>query len=94
MSISVAMTLLVHGQFLPDSFPEWITRRAAKLSLSGWVRAHSDNLIEIFVSGDQILIEALEVACSLGPIDARVDSIEKQLENKFKPPGRHCSTIR
>lgn len=81
-------TLLIRGLFLTDTFPTWIIRRATKLSLSGWVKKHNNRLIEVSVGGDQILIEALEVACSLGPIDAVVDSVEKRAKSAPEQPYR------
>lgn len=85
----VTMTLLVNGQFPNDTFPEWIRSRATRLNLSGWVKAHGEYLIEIFVSGDPILIDAMEVACSLGPIDAQVRSIDKREEKTPEEHYRH-----
>ncbi len=78
MDSSNTVAWLIKGQFHSDNFALWITERANKLDLTGWVQAHSNQLIELVVSGDQILIDAMEVACSLGPIDARVDTIEAQ----------------
>lgn len=80
MSEVITKTLLLNGYFPNDTFPDWIIGRATLLSLSGWVRADGEHLVEIFVSGDPILIDAMEVACSLGPIDAQVDSIDERQE--------------
>ncbi len=52
----------------------WIIRRASLLDLSGWVK-YVDRRIEIEASGERVLVEALEVACSLGPIEAQIDTI-------------------
>jgi len=71
--------LRLHGVFRSDSFVDWIIRRATRLSLRGWVRMHSESLIELTVSGDPVLVDAMEVACSLGPIDAQVDSVDSTI---------------
>ncbi len=85
----VTVTLLIHGQFPNDTFPEWILSRAKRLNVSGWVKASGDHLVEIFLSGDPILVDAMEVACSLGPIDAQVSSIDKKQENTPEEHYRH-----
>ncbi|MEE9333239.1 MAG: acylphosphatase [Granulosicoccaceae bacterium] len=83
------MTLLINGHFPNDTFPKWIISRAERLNLSGWVKAHGEHLVEIFVTGDPILIDAMEVACSLGPIDAEVQSIDKQQQETAEQHYRH-----
>ena len=87
----VTVTLLINGQFPNDSFPEWIISRAKRLNLSGWVKAHREHRVEIFASGHPILIDAMEVACSLGPFDAQVQSINKQQEQTPEEHYRHPS---
>jgi len=83
----VTQTFLIKGYFPDSSFPDWIIRRATLLDISGWVKSHSPRLIEIYASGNPILLDAMEVACSLGPIDARVSSIDIKQEHT---PENHC----
>lgn len=83
----VTTKLHISGQFPTRHFVGWIIDRAERLSLAGWVRMHSDKHIELLVCGERILVEALEVSCSLGPIDAQVDSIKTQ---NFRPSAS-CS---
>lgn len=71
------------GQFRNDHFIDWIVRRAAKLSLNGHVAQLSDTEIYLTVDGHPILVDAMEVACYLGPIDASVDLIIE--ENRSLP---------
>jgi len=71
-------TLLISGYFPSHSFPEWIAHRAEVLSLTGWVKYHNQHLIEVQVSGHQVLVDAMEAASRLGPMDVMVDSIEVQ----------------
>lgn len=78
----VTTKLHINGQFPTKHFVGWIIDRAERLSLSGWVRMHNNKHIELLICGERILVEALEVSCSLGPIDAQVDSIKTQ---KFRP---------
>ena len=85
-------SLLIYGHFPGDSFPKWIVQRAQLLSLSGWVRSRGPNLIETHVSGHQVLVDAFEAACSLGPMDVIVDSIDVQpLEHSQFDPGFRIS---
>lgn len=82
MQRNLTLYLTIEGQFSSGSFPDWICHRARVLDLSGWVRSQGDGLIDILVSGDQVLVEALEVACSLGPGDVLVDRIEVTTGNQ------------
>lgn len=72
------MRLLISGYFPGDVFPSWIAHRAAILDLKGWVSCHDHSLVEIVVTGDEQLIDALETACSLGPLDIIVDTISSK----------------
>lgn len=91
MSADICMTLLIKGDFCEYTFTEWIRQHATKLSLTGSVRVRNKQLIEVMVCGDRIIIEALEVACSLGPVDANVHSIEslhaEALDTSYRQPG-------
>ena len=71
----IARHLEIRGSGLAGNFVAWIIQRANRLSLSGGVRCPNDELIEMWIVGDRVLVEAMEVACSLGPMDARVDGI-------------------
>lgn len=75
MTVSTEKHFRLVGQFKNDHFIDWIIRRAAKLSLSGDVVQLSHTEICLTVIGHPILVDAMEVACNLGPIDASVDLI-------------------
>ena len=57
---------------------DWVVRRARLLDLAGGIERQNSTRIELQASGDQVLLEALEVACSLGPVSAQVDSIVRR----------------
>jgi len=80
--------LLIRGNFPDDRFIPWIAQRANLLNLSGWVKPVSNHLIEVVVSGNQTLIQALEVACQLGPISAQVDLVEVHFVTDSITPNR------
>ena len=81
----VTTELHISGLFPTNHFIGWIIDRAERLSLAGWVRMHNENHIELLIHGERILVEALEVSCSLGPIDAQVESIKTQ---NFNPAAK------
>lgn len=53
----------------------WILHRGRVLNLSGWVERISDTRIDMALKGPADLVDAMEVACSLGPADVIVDRI-------------------
>jgi hypothetical protein len=74
-------TLVFIGRFQLASFAEFIRHRAARLSVDAGVRLAGLECFEVSVSGEENLVDAFEVACSLGPIDCLV------LDN-FRRDGR------
>lgn len=72
----VSSNIKIHGQFDVENFSEWISHRAKVLDLKGTVKLHSSKMIEIDVAGNRILVDALEVACSLGPYNAKIDRVD------------------
>ncbi len=78
MEDSLTLQLTLHGDFRDANMADWVARHAAKLDLRGWVRSHSHRRIDILISGNRVLVEAMEVACSLGPITAQVVTIERR----------------
>ena len=83
--LTVFSNLKIYGQFEAGGFPEWISHRAKRLNLSGWVKLHHSQMIEIGVAGNPILVDALEAACNLGPYEAKVDRVQVQDGKPFKP---------
>lgn len=66
----------LEGHFRSVGFLDWICHRAHLLDLRGWVTAQGPARISIVVEGPQALIDAMEMACSLGPVDVQVARIE------------------
>ena len=71
-----AVEIQLGGVFNPEKFAYWICHRARLLDLAGSVHALGNTQICILVQGPQPLIDAMEMACSLGPMDANVQRIE------------------
>ena len=60
---------------LGASYPDFVAERAAWLSLERAVHTSSPVRFEMTVSGPEALVGALEMACTLGPLDTIVDSV-------------------
>jgi hypothetical protein len=65
-------TLVFIGRFQPGSFAEFIRHRASRLSVDADMRRAEPECFEVSVFGDENLVDAFEVACSLGPIDCLI----------------------
>jgi hypothetical protein len=66
------VTLVFLGQLAPSSFAEFVDHRAGRLALGHAFGRVEPGCVEVTVSGDPDLIDAFEMACSLGPIDCLV----------------------
>ena len=75
--MKIAEKLEFVGDFSSSEFCEWVQHRADRLGLVGWVRVKSQQKIETVVCGEPELIDAMEVACSLGPFSATVEAINR-----------------
>lgn|GEM_PF-5785667 len=89
MSDTIRCSLVIRGRFPTESFPAWIVDRARRLNLEGSVCMKSDQCIEVCLSGERVMVEAMEVACSLGPIDVQVDTVDVQQEQNSVTTDRH-----
>lgn len=76
------------GQVSADGFVDWIVHRAGLLDLNGWVMRDSRNVLTIVVAGPQPMVDAMEMACSLGPVSVDVERIESRERVLASPPGR------
>ncbi|MGV0910377.1 acylphosphatase [Martelella sp. FOR1707] len=74
--IDQTQKFIMRGRFGADSFLPWMDRHARKLGLEKRIIAASPERIEMAVKGPPALIDAMEMACSLGPIDIWVEDIE------------------
>lgn len=70
--------LTIIGDVASSSFVPWIRRHARKLGLQGQVSTVTPQRIELDVTGPIELVDALEMGCSLGPIDVWIDSILRE----------------
>ena len=74
------VTLIFTGRFEPASFADFARHRAARLSLDTDQADLRPDRVRITVSGQHDLVDAFEMACSLGPIDCLVEDVIRYLE--------------
>ena len=65
------------GALRSDSFVEFARHRATRLGLAIGVGAISDKAITIDISGAAELVDAFEMACSLGPHDCLIRDVAR-----------------
>ena len=83
----VQLRYRIAGRLIPTTYLAFVADRARWLDISGWVRALDDTRIELVAAGPEALVGALEMACTLGPLDALVETIEPVEEGGVIPPG-------
>ncbi|MGV8936622.1 MAG: hypothetical protein ACOH2J_05820 [Allorhizobium sp.] len=67
-----AVDFVFKGQIECDSFLEFAAHRAARLDLDFDIGAFDTAAVAISVAGPDDLVDAFEMACSLGPYDCIV----------------------
>jgi acylphosphatase len=76
-SIMTNVTFIFTGRFEPASFADFARHRAARLSLDADQLDLGSDRVQITVSGQPDLVDAFEMACSLGPIDCLVEDVRR-----------------
>ena len=71
-----ATELRLTGVLGAPGFLDWICHRARLLDLAGWVAQKDETELTIVVFGPEPLIDAMEMACSLGPVNVLVERVE------------------
>jgi len=83
----VQLRYRIAGRLSPATYLAFVADRARWLDLRGWVQALDDARIELVAAGPEALVGALEMACTLGPLDALVETIESVEEAGAVPAG-------
>ncbi len=65
------------GHLPPESFAEFAAHRAARLSIAHVVEEQTPNRAVIRVRGPEVLVDAFEMALSLGPADCLVHDVRR-----------------
>ena len=76
-AMSVRARFVFTGRLRTDSFVEFARHRAARLGLWIDVTQMSEEAITVNVAGAAELVDAFEMACSLGPYDCLVPEIAR-----------------
>jgi acylphosphatase len=80
----------IKGKVGATGFPAWILRHAARLGLVGRVLRQSHTRLDVIVAGPADLLDAMALACSLGPQEVWVDEIDRLPGNDVSP-DESCS---
>jgi acylphosphatase len=83
----VRMRYAISGRLDVRSYLAFIAERADWLAISGWAAAHGERSVTLVAAGPEALVGALEMACTLGPLNALVESIEAVEEATPVAPG-------
>lgn len=73
-----AATFTFTGRFRPASFADFARHRAGRLELSLDALEAGPGSVTTAVAGPAALIDAFEMACSLGPIDCLVLDVTRE----------------
>ena len=71
----VRVAWAISGRMDVPSYLDFVVDRARWLGLDGWVAANDDDTVSVAVAGPEALVGALEMACTLGPLDALIDEV-------------------
>jgi hypothetical protein len=66
------VTLVFTGRLVPPSFADFVEHRAARLALDCGFGPVDGSRAVVTVRGEPDLVDAFEMACSLGPLDCVV----------------------
>lgn len=73
----VAERFVILGRVGAGTFVPWIVRHAGRLGIEAAVEHHGEDRVEVRVAGPLALVDAMELGCSLGPIEVWVEGIER-----------------
>lgn len=78
MPATEAVTFVFEGVIRRDSFVGFARHRAARLDLELTLGDCRDDRIDLAIRGQSALIDAFEMACSLGPRDCIVRDVRRE----------------
>ncbi|QQA42159.1 acylphosphatase [Pelagovum pacificum] len=81
MPITRRESFRIVGDVQHETFPPWILRYGTKLGLEDIEIAPGDGTLSVSATGQPDLLDAMELGCSLGPIDVSVDEIDRTILN-------------
>lgn len=72
-----AETFTIAGELATPAFVPWVERHARRLGVDIDIRSVAPEAVVLVVEGPGALVDAMEMGCLLGPIDAWVASIAR-----------------
>lgn len=75
----ICQTFRIFGDVGSDVYAGWIARHARRLGLRGAILHHGADRLDLVVTGQADLVDALALGCSLGPQEVLVDRIDRRL---------------
>lgn len=72
--------LIVRGQVQGVFFRDSTREAAQNEGVSGWAANRDDGAVEVVLEGPEPAVEAVTEFCRIGPVSARVDSVEQSDE--------------
>ena len=77
----------ISGRINVPDYLDFVAERAAWLNIGGWAAASSEHSVTLVASGPEALVGAFEMACTLGPLNALVETIEATAETPSPAAG-------
>tara|TARA_B100000029_G_C16750998_1_gene658203 strand:- start:113 stop:382 length:270 start_codon:yes stop_codon:yes gene_type:complete len=77
----IALHISIYGRVQAVGFRNWIKESAEKRGLTGWVRNASDGSVEVFIQGEDEILNDLLALCWEGPDLADVEDVLTQDTN-------------
>jgi acylphosphatase len=77
----VGLRYAIEGRMRVADYLAFIAERAHWFGISGWVAATGARSVTLVATGPEAMVGALEMACTLGPLNAlieRIDSVEER----------------
>lgn len=78
--MAVRLRAVVHGDVQGVGFRDFVSRRAAELGLSGWVRNRADGTVECLAEGNRGALDDFLERLQGGPATAEVQCVEARWE--------------
>ncbi len=83
----VQMRFAISGRMNPVTYLAFVAERADWLALKGWAAANDTGSVTLVAAGPEALVGALEMACTLGPLDAMIESVQVANDDSAVPEG-------
>lgn len=76
-----ALHVKIEGRVQGVGYRAWVVQTAQGLGLKGWVRNRNDGSVELVITGGPRRMEDMLRRCEVGPLHARVRSVNIVGEN-------------